>query len=107
MLSTHDQRGESEQVAEDAADNPSRPQSVELAATVACPAKRMAAAAHDAILDLLANEALSDAEVADALGIERGQAKVWLQQLVKDGKIQQTKRPIRYGRNTQQQTLFS
>jgi DNA processing protein len=106
-VSDHDQRGGSEQVAEDAADNPSRPQSVEPAATVACPAKRMAAAAHAAILDLLANEALSDAEVADALGIERGQAKVWLQQLVKDGKIQQTKRPIRYGRNTQQQTLFS
>lgn len=103
----HDQKGESEQVAEDAPVKPSRQKSVEPAASVASPAERMAATAHEAILDVLANDALSGAEVAAALGIERSQAKVWLQQLVKDGKIQQTKRPVRYGRITQQQTLFS
>lgn len=66
-----------------------------LEAFPAGPSEALFAAVRREILALL-NSPLRDAEVAAALGVVTGQARVWLQRLVDEGAIEKRSRPAGY-----------
>lgn len=53
----------------------------------------------------LAGEPLAEEQVSDQLGIEKGQAKVWLKKAVASGRVEKLKRPVRYANGSQASLL--
>jgi DNA-directed RNA polymerase specialized sigma24 family protein len=59
------------------------------------PADKLFAAARALIIREVM-ESRTEAEIAEALGIQPGQAKAWLKRLVDEGAIEKSTRPVRY-----------
>jgi predicted Rossmann fold nucleotide-binding protein DprA/Smf involved in DNA uptake len=53
----------------------------------------------------LVSEPLAEEQVSEQLGIEKGQAKVWLKKAVESGRVEKLKRPVRYARGSQASLL--
>ena len=53
----------------------------------------------------LAGEPLTEKQVSDRLGIEKGQAKVWLKKAVTSGRVEKLKKPVRYANGSQASLL--
>ena len=48
---------------------------------------------------------LSEDEVAERLGLEKGQAKAWLKKAVELGQVEKLKKPVRYAQSLQASLL--
>ena len=59
------------------------------------PAEKLFEVARKSI-ELLARSPMAEAEIADALKIEKSQAKSWLNRLIEMDVLEKTKRPVRY-----------
>ena len=63
------------------------------------PAEKLLAVVEGLLLPYLA-EPRTEADVAEALGVQKPQARSWLKRLVDDGRIEKLSRPVRYRRAT-------
>ena len=70
------------------------------------PAEYVRKAAEQAILSVLKEEPLSEADLVKQLDIAQGQVRVWLKALVEAHKIEKTKSPVRYHISVKQTELF-
>lgn len=70
------------------------------------PAEYVRKAAEQAILRVLKEEPLSEADLVKQLDIAQGQVRVWLKVLVEAHKIEKTKSPVRYHISVKQTELF-
>jgi len=48
------------------------------------------------LLLALTSDALTDEQIADTLGLEKSQAKVWLKRAHEEGRVEKLKKPVRY-----------
>lgn len=53
------------------------------------------------LLLALASDALTDEQIADTLGLEKSQAKVWLKRAHEEGRVEKLKKPVRYALGVQ------
>jgi len=53
------------------------------------------------LLLALTSDALTDEQIADTLGLEKSQAKVWLKRAHEEGRVEKLKKPVRYALGVQ------
>ena len=57
------------------------------------------------LLLALTSDALTDEQIADTLGLEKSQAKVWLKRAHEEGRVEKLKKPVRYALGVQTSLL--
>lgn len=70
------------------------------------PSEELLEAAKHAILTLLKEQPMNEADLAEGLSIVKSQARAWLETLLEEGLIEKTKRPVRYKIKLKEEELF-